>query len=183
MAFREKPTAEPDLSSEHEGNVQFDIHEGDCRIRLVPEKPDISRSSASFIPNIGSLFLVATNAMTWVLWSLYFWYEACVVRHTQAIAGHSLWHWWITVAGELGVMLPDSIISFEVILPFLFEKKQRTHRYRLQGNSVPSVDIAIPCCEEDPSIVMDTVVAAASQDYPNPSIPYFCARRQEGRQS
>ena len=82
--------------------------------------------------------------------------------------GATLWRLWITVAGELGVIIPDSFVSFEVILPFLFEEKRRTHRYRLLGNAAPSVDIAIPCCGEDPSIVMDIVVAAASQDHPTP---------------
>lgn len=166
MAFGEKPTAEHDLSSGRESDVELDIHEGDYRIRLVPEKPDHSRGSAWFIPAIDSPLIVATNAMVWVLWSLYFWYEVCVVRHTQEIAGHRLWRMWITVAGELGVIMPDSFVSFEVILPFLFKKRRRTHRYRLLGNAAPSVDIAIPCCGEDPSIVMDTVIAAASQDYP-----------------
>ena len=166
MALEEKPMAERDLSSGHGGNVDFNIHAGDYRIRLVPEQPDISRSSAFFSPNIDSPLLAATNAVAWVLWSLYFWCEICVVRHTQQIAGHSLWRLWMMVAGELGVIIPDSFVSLEVILPFLYGKKRRTRRYRLLGDVAPSIDIAIPCCGEDPNIVMDTVIAAASQDYP-----------------
>ena len=82
MALRKKPTAERSLSPGLEDNVDLDIHVGDYRIRLVPEKPDISRGSASFIPNIDSPFLVATNAMAWVFWSLYFYFEIRVVRRT-----------------------------------------------------------------------------------------------------
>lgn len=90
MAFRRKPTSERDLSPGHDGNVESDIHEGDYRISLVPEKSDIPSSSASIIPHIDSPFLVATNAITWVLWSLYFWYEIGVVRHAQDIAGKNM---------------------------------------------------------------------------------------------
>ena len=137
MAFGEKPTSEHDLSSGHESNVELDIHEGDYCIRLVPEKPDRSGTSAWFIPAIDSHLLIATNTMVWVLWSLYLWYEICVVRHTQEIAGQILWCLWFTVAGDLGVLISDSFVSFEVVLSFLFEKKKRTHRYRLLRKSSP----------------------------------------------
>ena len=60
-----------------------------------------------------------------------------------------------------------------MILPFFFEEKQRTHWYRLLGNAVPSIDIAIPCCGEDPNIIMDTVFAASSQDDPTDQFRIF----------
>ena len=88
MALREKPKTEGDLSTRDDGKVDLDIRKGEYHIRRVPEKPDISSGSALFIPNINSPFLVAINAMTWVLWSLYFWYEISVIRHTQQIAGN-----------------------------------------------------------------------------------------------
>ena len=166
MALRKKPITERDLLSRLEINADIDIHKGDYRIRPVQEKPEFSRTSTSFIPDIDSRFLVAANAMALVLWSLYFWYEVWVVRRTQEIAGYILWSLWMSVAGEMGVLIPDSFVSFEVIFPFFFEKETQTHRYRLLGNAAPSVDIPIPCCGEDPDIVMDTIIAAASQDYP-----------------
>ena len=166
MALRKKPTTERDLSSRLEVNADVDIHKGDYHIHPVPEKPEFFRTSTSFIPNIDSHFLVAANAIALVLWSLYFWYEVWVVRRTQDIAGYILWRLWMSVAGEMGVFVPDSFVSFEVIFPFFFRNQTQTHRYRLLGNAAPSVDIAIPCCGEDPDIVMDTIIAAASQDYP-----------------
>ena len=166
MALRKKPTTARDLPSRLEVNADVDIHKGDYHIRLVPEKPEIFGTSTSFIPSIDSHFLVAANAMTSVLWSLYLWYEVWIVRRTQEIAGYIVWRLWMSVAGEMGVLIPDLFVSFEVIFAFLFKKKTQTHRYRLLGNAAPSVDIAIPCCGEDPDIVMDTIAAAASQDYP-----------------
>lgn len=166
MALRKRLTTERDLSSRLGANADVDIHKGDYHIRPVPEKPESFRASTLFIPNIDSRFLVAANAMALVLWSLYFWYEIRVVRRTQEIVGYILWPLWMSVAGEMGVHIPNSFVSFEVIFPFFFVKETQTHRYRLLGNDAPSVDIAIPCCGEDPDIVMDTIIAAASQDYP-----------------
>ena len=166
MALRKKPTIERDLASRFEFNADVDIHKGDYHIRRVPEKPEFFRNSTLFIPNIDSPFLVAANAMALVLWSIYIWYEIWVVRRTQEVAGYILWHLWMCVAGEMGVLIPDLFVSFEVIFPFFFKKETQTHRYRLLGNAAPFVDIAIPCCGEDPDIVMDTIIAAASQDYP-----------------
>ena len=166
MASRKRSTTERHLSSGPEINADVDIHKGDYHIHPVPEKPEFSGTSTLFVPNIDSPFLVAANAMALILWSLYFWYEFRVVRRTQEIAGHILWRLWMSVAGEMGVLIPETFVSFEVILPFFFKKETQTHRYRLLGNAVPSVDIAIPCCGEDPDIVMDTIIAAASQDYP-----------------
>lgn len=104
--------------------------------------------------------------MALVLGSLYFWYEVWAVRSTQETVGYILWRLWMSVAGEMGVLIPGSFVSFEVIFPFFFVKETQKYRYRLLGSAAPSVDIAIPCCGEDPGIVMDTIIAAASQDYP-----------------
>ena len=166
MALRKKPTTERDLASRLEINADVDIHKGDYHLRPVPEKPENFRTSTSFIPSIDGRFLVAANAMALVLWSLYIWYEVWVVRRTQEIAGYILWRLWMSVAGEMGVLIPDLFVSFEVIFSFVFGKETQTHRYQLLGNAAPFVDIAIPCCGEDPDIVMDTIIAAASQDYP-----------------
>ena len=38
--------------------------------------------------------------------------------------------------------------------------------YRLVGDNVPTVDVLIPCCGESLDVVLDTVRAACSLDYP-----------------
>ena len=160
MALRKNPTTERDLPSRFELNADVNIHKGDYHIRPVPEKPEF------FSPIINSPFLVAANAVTLVLWSLYVWYEIWVVRRTQEIVGYTSWRLWMSFAGDLGVLVPDLFVSFEVIFPFLFKNEPQRRRYWLLGDAAPSVDIAIPCCGEDPDIVVDTIIAAASQDYP-----------------
>lgn len=88
MALRKGPTTERGLFSRPEANTDVDIHRGDYHIRPVPEKPEFFRTSTSFISNLDSPVLFASNAMTLVLWSLYFWYEVWVVRHTQETVGY-----------------------------------------------------------------------------------------------
>ena len=166
MALRKKPITESNRPSTLEFNADVDIHKGDYHIRPVPEVPGWFKTSTSFIPDIESPFLVAANAIALVLWSLYFWYEIWVVRRTQETAGCILWRLWVSVAGEMGLLIHESVVPFEVIFAFIFKEKTQTHRYRLLGKAAPSVDIAIPCCGEDPDVVMDTIIAAASQDYP-----------------
>lgn len=145
------------------------IQTGNYRIKQVPQVVDNSKSVTYFSPELGSTFCFALNIMTGIVWCLYFWYELTIVRRAQEIAGHRLWRMWFTVAGELGVLIPDSFVSFEVILASLFERNRpgSYRRYRLQGDAASSIDIAIPCCGEDPDIIMDTLIAATSQDYPS----------------
>ena len=46
------------------------------------------------------------------------------------------------------------------------KKTIEASRYELVGDVAPTVDVMIACCGEDPQLIMDTVVAAAAQDYP-----------------
>ncbi|KAG4437699.1 hypothetical protein IFR05_006823 [Cadophora sp. M221] len=47
-------------------------------------------------------------------------------------------------------------------------------QYRiLEGNNVPNVDIMIPCCGEDLEIILDTVKATCTLDYPQHSFRIF----------
>jgi cellulose synthase/poly-beta-1,6-N-acetylglucosamine synthase-like glycosyltransferase len=43
---------------------------------------------------------------------------------------------------------------------------RRRAKLRLQGDSVPTVDVFITCCKEDVDIVLDTTRAACAVDYP-----------------
>ena len=48
---------------------------------------------------------------------------------------------------------------------FLVKGRMR-QKLRVVGNSTPTVDVFVTCCGEDREIVIDTVRAAASQDWP-----------------
>ena len=164
MASQKKPATKRDLSSRLEVNADVDIHKSDCHIRPVSEKPESFRISTSFISNNDSRFPRCNQRHGFgVGIPVFLVYKVWVVCSTQETVGYIVWTLWMTVAGEMGVLIPDSFVSFEVIFPF-FVKETQKHRYRLLGSAAPSVIIAIPCCGEDPGIVMDTIIAAASQD-------------------
>ena len=57
--------------------------------------------------------------------------------------------------------IPAYLLSFAVI-----GRQVRPTSLRLLGESVPSVDIFVPCCGEDVEILLDTVRAACAIDYP-----------------
>lgn len=81
MALRKNSTTERDISSGYEANADVNIHKGDYYIRSVPEKPEL------FSPKVDSPFLVAVNAISLVLWFLYFWTKfgsSAVRRRSQA---------------------------------------------------------------------------------------------------
>lgn len=43
---------------------------------------------------------------------------------------------------------------------------RRREKLRIVGNDTPAVDVFITCCGEDNQLVLDTVLAAAAQDWP-----------------
>lgn len=43
---------------------------------------------------------------------------------------------------------------------------RRRERLRIVGNDTPTVDVFITCCGEENQLVIDTVLAAAAQDWP-----------------
>jgi cellulose synthase/poly-beta-1,6-N-acetylglucosamine synthase-like glycosyltransferase len=45
-------------------------------------------------------------------------------------------------------------------------RPRRRAKLRLQGSSVPTVDVFITCCKEDIDVVLDTARAACAVDYP-----------------
>ena len=165
--MQKEPSAKRDLPTVHVMDKGIHIQKGKYSIQQIPDLVVEPTRAPWFTPSIDSTFLVATNAVTWILWSVYIWCELHVVNDAQNAARQTLWQLWMMLAGEAGVLIPDSFVSFEVILPWLFGKtKERTQRYRLLGDEAPSIDIAIACCGEDPNVIMDTVKAAGAQDYP-----------------
>ncbi|KAL9099996.1 MAG: hypothetical protein Q9163_004577 [Psora crenata] len=126
-----------------------------------------SSNAVWFSPSLDSASLLASTVTALITWAVYFWYEVQLVRNAQNAVGQKLWRMWITVAGELGVLVPEYLVSLEVIFLFIFRKRGPPNRYLLVGDEAPSVDVFIPCCGEDIDVIMDTVKAAASQDYPS----------------
>lgn len=95
---------------------------------LFQRSQNLSGSLPRSFPTTIVVALVAANAMALVLGFLYFWYEVWAVRSTQETVGYTLWRLFMSVAGEMGVLILDSFVSFEVNFPFFFVKE--TQKYR-----------------------------------------------------
>ena len=87
---------------------------------------------------------------------------------------------WTFLALELSLAskfhpLPVSVLLTQELVPSCFTyvgavgclKNLRIRSmYRLVGDKVPTVDVLIPCCGESLDVVLDTIRAACSLDYP-----------------
>lgn len=156
----------PDPKLEHDGGRT--IEKGPYRVRTSPprnhQKSEISWSS----PPLDSSILCTTNAVNLLVWFVYLLYEVVFVREMRVSTGQGLWQVWLAIVAEFSVQLPDMFISLEILFQHIFGSNQEieAYSYTLVGDVAPTVDVMIPCCGEDPQMIMDTVIAATAQDYP-----------------
>lgn len=116
----------------------------------------------------------ASLVITWGSWTLYMTLQCIFVSLIQASASHFVWQLWMIVLAEFLLTLQEAVIALNVTFA-LFSVKDSVPRpsYRLTGMSGPSVDVLITCCGESIDVIMDTVVAAAAQDYPSQRFRVF----------
>ncbi|KAJ5166800.1 uncharacterized protein N7482_005581 [Penicillium canariense] len=102
------------------------------------------------------LYYVAQLAI-W-LGNLYF-----VVRFLAVLFSAHTWQMWL-------MLLVEAIFLHQllVIAASKVEKNGPRKKLRLQGNqNLPRVDVLLPCCGEDVDVILATVRAACSLDYPD----------------
>ncbi|KAL3478461.1 nucleotide-diphospho-sugar transferase [Aspergillus californicus] len=75
---------------------------------------------------------------------------------------------WLVFLIEIGARFGQAMFQADMGLYLLFRRQKawQRPRHRLVGAESPTVDVFVTCCGEDVELVMDTVRAAASQDYP-----------------
>jgi len=112
--------------------------------------------------------------VTWGLWILYMVLQYRFASLIQGSASHFIWQLWMIVLAESLLTFQDAVTALNIILA-LFSVKDTVPRpsYRLTGLSAPSVDILVTCCGEPVDIIVDTVAAAAAQDYPPQQLRVF----------
>ena len=121
-----------------------------------------------------SYIFKASSVITWSVWLLYFCHELILAHSFQRDASHMLWSIWIALFTEFCLYFQELVLAFNILLG-LFTPGKRDPRtsYRLVGQSAPSVDILVTCCGEPIDITLDTVRAAAAQDYPSDCLRVF----------
>lgn len=80
---------------------------------------------------------------------------------------------WLALV-EIAFLLPRIAGACDMFsyIAFGTKGKQRC-RYKLVGDRAPNIDVVITCCGESIDIIMDTAIAAASQDYPSQCFQVF----------
>lgn len=115
-----------------------------------------------------------SQCLTWLLFLLHFIVHFLLACKIQRDGSGVLWLVWIAFLSELLLNIPDATKACTIILALFSGKAERPRPdYRLCGSAAPSVDIMITCCGEPVNIIINTVLAAAAQDYPPQSFRIF----------
>ena len=159
-------TLRPNSILMHNGSKE--ISKGPYRVRKLPSPSHEEASISWSSPPLDSKFLRIVNLINVFVWLAYVFCEIIFVRALREATGQSMWQIWMAMATEFFIQFPEMIVSFEVLLSWVFGSTMdhEAPRYELLGDIAPTVDVMITCSGEDPQVVMDTVVAAATQDYP-----------------
>ena len=143
---------------------------------------EIQRGSYTFKTSPAKLFLFETHLnafkvshiLTWSLWLLHLMLYFSLACKIQRDGPDVPWQVWIALLSEILLTIPEALTACTIILA-LFSGKAAQPRpdYRLCGHAAPSVDIMITCCGESVNIIVNTILAAAAQDYPARQLRIF----------
>ena len=108
-----------------------------------------------------------SQVFTWALCLLHLVVQFSLAYQIQRDGPDVPWQVWIAWLTELFLIVPEATTACTIILA-LFSGKAAQPRpdYRLRGETAPLVDIMITCCGEPLNVIVNTVLAAAAQDYP-----------------
>ena len=108
-----------------------------------------------------------SHILTWSLCMLHTTVLFALACSLQREETTTPWQIWIALLAELSLNIPETLTAFTILLALFSGKAARPRpAYRLEGHVAPSVDIMITCCGEPVEIVINTISAAAAQDYP-----------------
>ena len=151
------------------GGTWEEVQHGPYKIQQRARNSYIQKSTSSpwsLLP-LTSPVLLVSEFLTLALWICYVTYETVFAWAIQADSPTILWKMWLMVCAEAGLTVGDKIGNLDGILAGLFGHRP-LHRPVLEivGDVAPKVDVCVTACGEDATIIMDTVAAAACQDYP-----------------
>ena len=122
-------------------------------------------------PRVERQTLLFTSAIIsiWSITLLYLTMEILLAYKTTSIASqHGLGSsCWLAILAEFLLSFQELVLAFG-LLTGLCSSGRRSPRpsYEITGHSAPTIDVFITCCGEAHDIILDTVKAAAAQDYP-----------------
>ena len=112
--------------------------------------------------------------LTWFLSLLHLTLHFLLAYRIQRDGSDVPWQVWIALLSESSLAILEATAACNMILALFSGKADQPRAdYRLCGHAAPSVDIMITCCGEPVDIIINTVLAAAAQDYPAPKFRVF----------
>ena len=115
-----------------------------------------------------------SQCLTWLLFLLHFIVHFLLACKIQRDGSGVPWLVWIAFLSEFFLNIPEATTACTIILALFSGKAERPRPdYRICSSVAPSVDIMITCCGEPVNIIINTVLAAAAQEYPPQSVRIF----------
>lgn len=104
--------------------------------------------------------------LTWALWTVYLTMRLRFVV-AEVSSGTPSWSVWAVFLAEVLLAAQEAFLAVNLILPLFLGCSRRSRPLpRLRRGHEPSVDVCVTCCNEPTGVIMNTVSAAAAQDYP-----------------
>ena len=128
----------------------------------------LHRSPASLYPfEVYLNVFKVVHCGSWFLWLLHMISNLLLVYQAQQDLPHVPWKIWIALLCDFLLTIPDLVIASTIILALsTHQAAQARPDYKLQAPVAPTVDVLITSCGEPCEIVINTIAAAAAQDYP-----------------
>lgn len=112
-----------------------------------------------------------------VAWSLWWLYVACQFNFAASVQNgslHVMWRMWLALVADFCLSFQEVVYAISILFPLCsMAKTVARPRYHLIGDSSPTVDVLITCCGEPVDVIINTVTAAAAQDYPSTRFRVF----------
>ena len=120
-----------------------------------------------------------SHLLTWTLYLTHVAYLSFLAIRLHLKGGTAPWPLYIAIWCECALTFPDAVVAVNILFAFfIFEgstaKGRKPHPLRsLDGYGGPAVDVMITCCREPVETIINTVTAAALQDYPSRQLRVF----------
>ena len=127
----------------------------------------IQRSPAIPYPLEIHLFQFKTsNVVAWSLWWLYVACQFSFATSAQNGSLHVMWRTWLALVADFCLSFQEVVYAISILFPLCsVAETEARPRYQLTGDSSPTVDVLVPCCGEPVDVIINTIAAAAAQDY------------------
>lgn len=106
-------------------------------------------------------------ALRWFSWLSYVYLQVQLLKHVSDSNQKADARLWLILCAEILLNAQQIILALNALFPvFIVPNQKARPRMRLEGDKAPNVVVMIPCCGEMPKILLNTIRAAAAQDYP-----------------